>query len=107
MLKLRTGSLKGRHALMAEVLFSFSNELLFIFVAKTLEVGLNIIYPLLVQEAVTFLNSPTAPVNVGYGLLGGFFCVSLGIAVSQVHLLGYNYLLIFSTESWSPLGPIT
>jgi hypothetical protein len=92
---------------MAQVLFSFPNELLFIFIARTLEVGLNVVYPFLVQEAVTFLDSPTAPVNVGYGLLGGFFCVSLGIAVSQVPFMRYDHLLTSPTESWSPLGPIT
>jgi len=67
---------------MVQVLLSFPSELFLIFVSSTLQVGLNVCYPFLIQEAVVFLDSPTAPVNTGYGLLGGFFFVSLGIAVS-------------------------
>jgi ATP-binding cassette subfamily C (CFTR/MRP) protein 1 len=78
---------------MAQVLFSFPSELLLIFISSTLQVGLNVCYPFLVQEAVTFLDSPTAPVNVGYGLLGGFFCVSFGIAVSRVRFMRCDHLL--------------
>lgn len=78
---------------MTQVLFSFPSELLLIFISSTLQVELNVCYSFLVQEAVTFLNSPTTPVNVGYGLLEGFFCVSFGIAVSQVRFMRCDHLL--------------
>jgi hypothetical protein len=68
---------------MVQVIFSFPTEILLIVIPRTLEVGLTIAYPFLVQEAISFLDSPSASVNVGYGLLGGLFCVSIGIAVSQ------------------------
>jgi hypothetical protein len=92
---------------MAHVLFSFPYELLLIFISSTLLVGLSVCYPFLVQEAVTFLESPTAPVNVGYGLLGGFFCVSLGISVSRVRFMRCDHLLTWATESWLPPGAFT
>ena len=66
---------------MLQVLMSFRTELVFIFIARSLEVGLTVVYPFLVQEAIAFLASPTASINVGYGLIGGFFCVSMGLAV--------------------------
>jgi hypothetical protein len=86
MLKLHTDKGDSKHTLMALVLFSLPRELLFVFIGRTLQVALTICIPFLVQEAVEFLDSPTASVNVGYGLIGGFFCVSLGIAVSWPNL---------------------
>lgn len=68
---------------MIQVLLAFPKELLLIFAARTLEVGLVIAYPSLVEAAITFLNNSSASVNIGYGLVGAFFCVSMGIAVSQ------------------------
>lgn len=78
---------------MTQIVLSFPKELLLIALPRTLEVGLTIAYPFLVQEAITFLDSPSAPVNVGYGLVGGFFCVSMGIAVSKYPLTWYQHLL--------------
>jgi ATP-binding cassette subfamily C (CFTR/MRP) protein 1 len=76
------GKKKGNNALMYHVLLSFPYELFLVFVGSTALVGLNICYPFLIQEAVAFLESPHASLNVGYGLIGGFFCVSLAVAVS-------------------------
>jgi len=72
---------------MGLVLFNLPRELLFIFIASTLQVALHICIPFLVQEAVTFLDTPAASANVGYGLIGGFFFVAVGIAVSRAYFL--------------------
>ncbi|KAH7141839.1 putative multidrug resistance-associated protein, partial [Dactylonectria macrodidyma] len=68
---------KGAHALMFSILLSFPKEVSIILISYTIQVGLQICQPFLIQELVTFLESPTAPMNIGYGLLGGFFCVSI------------------------------
>lgn len=65
MLMLCTGDKRGRQSLMAQVVFSFPAEILLIVIPRTLEVGLTIAYPFLVQEAITFLDSPSAPVSLG------------------------------------------
>lgn len=64
-----------------DVLSSFPKELCLILLANLIQVGLNICQPFLIQELVTFLKSPDQSINVGYGLLGGFFCVSMTNAV--------------------------
>lgn len=79
---LDTGNQKRNHALVLQVLLAFPKELCLIFVARSLEVALVIAYPFLVQQAITFLETPSASVNIGYGLVGAFFFVSMGIAVS-------------------------
>lgn len=91
---------------MAQVVFSFPTEILLIVIPRTLEVGLTTAYPFLVQEAISFLDTPSASVNVGYGLLGGFFCVSMGIAVSQQPAYRNHCLLTVWMGSWLPLGAI-
>lgn len=83
LLTLYAGNKKRNHALVLQVLLAFPKELLLIFVARSLEVALLIAYPSLVQQAVSFLETPSASVNIGYGLVGAFFFVSMGIAVSQ------------------------
>lgn len=67
---------------MFDVLFSFPKELSVVLIANFLQVGLQICQPFLIQELVTFLESPAGSMNVGYGLLGGFFCVSILNAAS-------------------------
>ncbi|QPH11461.1 hypothetical protein C2857_003221 [Epichloe festucae Fl1] len=77
----KDGNLKGKHALMFDVLFSFPKELFVVLFSYTIQVGLQICQPFLIQELVTFLESPSASMNIGYGLLGAFFCVSIGNAL--------------------------
>lgn len=71
---------------MMDVIFSFPKELSVVLISNTAQVGLQICQPFLIQELVTFLESPSASLNVGYGLLGGFFCVSILNAVSAYPL---------------------
>uniref|UniRef100_A0A093UWR8 Multidrug resistance-associated protein 1 n=1 Tax=Talaromyces marneffei PM1 TaxID=1077442 RepID=A0A093UWR8_TALMA len=87
-----------RHALMIQLLSSFPSELFFIFMSRTMEVGLNIVYPFLVQKAVTFLDTPTTTINDGYGLLGGFFCVSVGIALVSPWSYHMTFRLMIMTR---------
>ncbi|RYP57871.1 hypothetical protein DL769_009228 [Monosporascus sp. CRB-8-3] len=82
--KWKNGISKGPHALMFDVLFSFPKEFSIVLVSNAIQVGLQICQPSLTQKLVTFLESPTAPMNVGYGLLGGFFCVSILNALSEI-----------------------
>lgn len=68
---------------MFDVFLSFPKELYIVILSNSLQVGLQIAQPFLIQELVTFLlESPAASRNIGYGLLGGFFCISLINAVS-------------------------
>jgi hypothetical protein len=52
-------------------------------IATTIQVGLQLCQPFLVQAIVTFLETPTASMQVGFGLLGAFLLVSVGTAVSK------------------------
>lgn len=70
---------------MFDVLLSFPKELSIVLISNAIQVGLQVCQPFLVQELVTFLESPTASINIGYGLLGGFFCVSILNAVSTIY----------------------
>ncbi|RGP61682.1 ABC multidrug transporter [Fusarium sporotrichioides] len=54
-----------------------------------IQVGLNICQPFLIQRLVAFLDSPNSSINLGYGLLGGFFCVSITNAL--VIPWGFHY----------------
>ncbi|KAK9783102.1 putative Multidrug resistance-associated protein [Seiridium cardinale] len=76
----RGGVSKGNHALMFDVFLSFPKEFSIVLISNFIQVGLQISQPSLTQELVTFLES-TEPMNVGYGLLGGFFCVSFSNAL--------------------------
>lgn len=67
---------------MFDVFLSFPKEICIVLLSNTIQVGSQICQPFLIQELVTFLESPAAPRNVGYGLLGGFFCISFINAVS-------------------------
>lgn len=66
---------------MFDVLFSFPKEVFVVVLSYSIQVGLQICQPFLIQELVIFLESPSASMNIGYGLLGGFFCVSIVNAV--------------------------
>ena len=66
---------------MLDTFLSFPKESSIFLLSEFLQVGLQICQPSLIQELTTFLKSPTAPMNVGYGLLGGFFCVTMLNAV--------------------------
>ncbi|RYP75911.1 hypothetical protein DL771_002175 [Monosporascus sp. 5C6A] len=82
--KWKKGISKGPLALMFDVLLSFPKEFSIVLVSNAIQVGLQICQPSLTQKLVRFLESPTAPMNVGYGLLGGFFCVSILNALSEI-----------------------
>lgn len=73
----KDGNFKGTYALMFDVLFSFPKEVFVVVLSYSIQVGLQICQPFLIQELVIFLESPSASMNIGYGLLGGFFCVSI------------------------------
>lgn len=97
----------GKPNLLKDVLLCFPKELGLIFVASTALVALQVCQPFLIQETVDFLASPSASINVGYGLIGGFFCVAAGIAVSRVLAID-NQNDYFVTDmvpsSWSRRG---
>ncbi|KAM0230001.1 hypothetical protein ACHAPO_009553 [Fusarium lateritium] len=80
----------GALSLMMDVLLSFPKDLCIVLLTNLLQVGLNICQPFLIQELVTFLKSPDRSINVGYGLLGGFFCVSMTNAL--VIPWGFHYV---------------
>lgn len=85
------GGSKGAHALMMDTLLSFPKEVSIVLIATTMQVGLQICQPFLLQELVSFLGNPAAPINIGYGLLGGFFCYSLANAVSTTWIT-HNFI---------------
>ncbi|KAK8035547.1 multidrug resistance-associated protein [Apiospora rasikravindrae] len=79
--------------LLVHVLSSFPKELIIIFVSSTIQVALHICQPFLIEETVTYLDSPSAPINIGYGLLGGFFFVSVGNALVTPWCFHYLFRL--------------
>ena len=83
-------SVKGKNALMVDILLSFPKEVFIIILSSTMQVGLQICQAFLVQEIITFLESPKAQINIGYGLLGGFFCVSIGAAEGMAFLIRFD-----------------
>lgn len=88
---------------MVDILLSFPKEFFIIIISSTIQVGLQICQPFLVQEIITFLESPTAPMNIGYGLLGGFLCVSIGTAVNMAPLKRFDHRLTKAAEVGHPL----
>ncbi|KAK8066686.1 hypothetical protein PG997_013433 [Apiospora hydei] len=80
-------------SLLVQVLASFPKELVIIFVSSTIQVALHICQPFLIEKTVTYLDSPTAPINIGYGLLGGFFFVSVGNALVTPWCFHYLFRL--------------
>ncbi|OIW26905.1 putative multidrug resistance-associated protein [Coniochaeta ligniaria NRRL 30616] len=85
---------QGPHALMFDVLLSFPKEVSIVLTSDAIQVGLEICQPFLIQSLLAFLQSPTAPMNVGYGLLGGFFCVSVLIALLMPWRFHYSSRLM-------------
>ncbi|GKU21471.1 unnamed protein product [Fusarium langsethiae] len=79
----------GVLSLMIDVFSSFPKELCMVLLANLVQVGLNICQPFLIQRLVAFLDSPNSSINLGYGLLGGFFCVSITNAL--VIPWGFHY----------------
>lgn len=75
---------------MFDVVLSFPKEVSIVLLSNCLQVGLQICLPFLTQELVLFLETPAAPVNVGYGLLGAFFLVQFLNAVSYLVLPTVN-----------------
>ena len=71
---------------MFDVLFSFPKEFSIILFSSAMQVGLQICQPFLMQDLTNFLTSSATPMSVGYGLIGGFFCVSILNAVNT-HLI--------------------
>ncbi|KAK8134552.1 hypothetical protein PG984_006564 [Apiospora sp. TS-2023a] len=90
----KNGGSKGAHALMMDTLLSFPKEISIILIATTMQVGLQICQPFLLQEMVAFLGDPTAPMTTGYGLLGGFFCYSLANALIIPWCFHYQFRLM-------------
>lgn len=88
----------GKPNLLKDVLLCFPQELGLIFVASTALVALQVCQPFLIQETVDFLASPSASINVGYGLIGGFFCVAAGIALVTPWLFHYLFRLTIMTR---------
>lgn len=46
--------------------------------------------PFLVSDIITFANSPHISPNTGYGLIGAFALVFIGLAVSSINLSFHN-----------------
>ncbi|KAI4600498.1 hypothetical protein KJ359_000853 [Pestalotiopsis sp. 9143b] len=88
----------GKPNLLKDVLACFPRELGLIFIASTALVALQVCQPFLIQETVDFLASPSASINVGYGLIGGFFCVAAGIALVTPWLFHYLFRLTIMTR---------
>ncbi|SPJ78456.1 related to multidrug resistance-associated protein [Fusarium torulosum] len=94
----------GALSLFIDILSSFPKELCIILLANLVQVGLNICQPFLIQELVTFLSSSDRSINVGYGLLGGFFCVSITNAL--VIPWGFHYVGRLMTMTRGALVPL-
>ncbi|KAI0803754.1 P-loop containing nucleoside triphosphate hydrolase protein [Xylaria sp. FL0064] len=76
---------KRKHALALATVLTFRWEALLIVFPKLAYVALSLSQPFLIQEAVSFVqNTQTSNSNnVGYGLIGGFALVYIGLAVTM------------------------
>ncbi|KAK3680588.1 putative multidrug resistance-associated protein [Podospora appendiculata] len=84
----------GNHSLMFDVLFSFPKEVSIILISSTIQVGLTICQPFLIEDITKYLIDPQSQMNTGYGLLGGFVCVSLGSALVIPWCFHYHFRLM-------------
>ncbi|KAJ8110042.1 hypothetical protein ONZ43_g5980 [Nemania bipapillata] len=76
---------KKRHALALAAVLTFRWEVLWITFPKLAYVALSLSQPFLIQEAVSLVqNADTGDSdNVGYGLIGGFALVYIGLAITM------------------------
>ncbi|KAK3337596.1 putative multidrug resistance-associated protein [Cercophora scortea] len=84
----------GNHSLMLDVLFSFPKEVSIILISSTIQVGLTICQPFLIEDITKYLIDPQSQINTGYGLLGAFVCVSLGSALVIPWCFHYHFRLM-------------
>ncbi|KAI1751604.1 P-loop containing nucleoside triphosphate hydrolase protein [Xylaria castorea] len=75
---------KRRHALALATVLAFRWEVFLIIFPKLAYVALSLSQPFLIQEAVSFVqNAETKDSNnIGYGLIGGFALVYIGLAIT-------------------------
>ncbi|KAI0858183.1 P-loop containing nucleoside triphosphate hydrolase protein [Xylaria cubensis] len=75
---------KGRHALALATVMTFRWEVFLIIFPKLTYVALSLSQPFLIQEAVSFVQNAEATDsnNIGYGLIGGFALVYIGLAIA-------------------------
>lgn len=86
-----------RHALALETMISLRWETLSIMLPRFCLVALSISQPFLINHAINFLQAPEneKPDSVGYGLIGGFSFVYIGIAVSPRKIRDSLLLIMF------------
>ncbi|KAI0201171.1 hypothetical protein F4808DRAFT_129571 [Astrocystis sublimbata] len=75
---------KRRHALALATVLTFRRDILILIFPKLAYVALSLSQPFLIQEAVNFVQSSETRDNIGYGLIGGFALVYIGLAASTV-----------------------
>ncbi|KAI0543772.1 P-loop containing nucleoside triphosphate hydrolase protein [Xylaria curta] len=75
---------KSRHALALATVLTFRWEVFLITFPKLAYVALSLSQPFLIQEAVSFVQNAetTDRNNIGYGLIGGFALVYIGLAIT-------------------------
>ncbi len=77
------GNKSQKHSLFLATFLAFGWQFVLITIPKLTLVGFNIAQPFLVQATLLFVQGGTAePVYYGYGLIGAYLLVYLGIAVS-------------------------
>ncbi|TGJ88504.1 hypothetical protein E0Z10_g256 [Xylaria hypoxylon] len=76
---------KNRHALAFATVLAFRQEVLLIVFPKLAYVALSLSQPFLIQKAVSFVQNTRTENNndVGYGLIGGFALVYIGLAITM------------------------
>ncbi|KAI0423684.1 P-loop containing nucleoside triphosphate hydrolase protein [Xylaria sp. FL1042] len=76
---------KRKHALALATVLTFQWEVLLIVFPKLAYVALSLSQPFLIQEAVSFVQNTQTNNNndVGYGLIGGFALVYIGLAITM------------------------
>lgn len=81
------GNPMGRYALLTSILRYLEWEILAIGLPRLALVGFQVAQPFLITEAMTYVESPNengdASPNKGYGLIGAFALVSIGVAVRE------------------------
>ena len=79
------GSPRGKYALLMSILRCLKWEILAIAFPRLALVGLQIVQPFLITEAVTYVDKPDEDVslNKGYGLIGAFALVFISASVGE------------------------
>ncbi|KAH8646856.1 putative ABC transporter [Xylariales sp. PMI_506] len=84
---------KRRNALILAMFQAFKFDILIVVAPRLCLIGLSLAQPFIIGQTVTFLEGEsTASTNIGYGLLGAFVLVFIGIAISTAlyQHLGYR-----------------